>query len=660
MKKLKPYSIDQQRDLIRKAVTNSRRRHELWRGLQSLYRHGSIDRANEAMPAGKLQELLPDLSEETANLILPHLTIILATVADRDPQFVAVPFGGGEAAEAHRDTVEGVLDYFWQRLSATETLRDAAQDAVFLGKGIIKTGWVVVTEDEDRDEGDIAEDAMALQEGAAVLSEFSEDGPLELDLEEAAEHVATTETRTLVSQPFIEYVSPFDLFVAPGTRRLDDARWIVHRVSLPKDEVMVRFGVSEDEVMGDGVGGSSSEYVAEHVRQADERDLVGGNPDALETATLFEFYDMRTRTLTVMQVDGEKPLAEVEFAWDHGRSPFVEINNYKVDGNDFWGFGDIENAARLQSLFNDFLTKQVESASRAGNKYGVRSDLLTEDARAAIESDDPDVFIPMDLPNGEDIRNAIVAFERKGIPREQIDAKEDVQELLRLVLGINDFQAGGSGADRMSATAAAVVDGTATLRAQDKIASIERGAADTANRLVLLAQQFLPEETAIRVSRREQPVWLQVSPEDLEGEFLVRVESGSTRAVNPQTREQQGMRTLQDVVPLLLELGMDPLPAVKQALRDLGYDPDLLLQPMPEPEPEPEPEPGPPPMPGMPPGMPPGPAPLPDEPGGMDPFLQAAMAADGQGPAPSTGAMMMGYGGPPVPALAQQQGDILL
>ena len=70
---------------------------------------------------------------------------------------------------------------------------------------------------------------------------------------------------------------------------------------------------------------------------------------------------------------------------------------------------------------------------------------------------------------------------------------------------------------------------------------------------------------------------------DIYGEFLVSVEGGSTRAINPATREQQGLRTLGDVVPALVQLGFDPVPALRAALRDLGYDPDVMLRPMQQP-----------------------------------------------------------------------------
>jgi hypothetical protein len=130
----------------------------------------------------------------------------------------------------------------------------------------------------------------------------------------------------------------------------------------------------------------------------------------------------------------------------------------------------------------------------------------------------------------------------------------------------------------MSATAAAVVEGVATLRAQDKILSVEEAAANIGQQILLLCQEYLDEPTAIRIAGVEGAEWPEVSKSDLYGEFLISVEGGSLRAINPAAREQKGLRLLNEVTPMLMNLGYDPEPALRTALRDLGFDPDLMLQ----------------------------------------------------------------------------------
>jgi hypothetical protein len=396
---------------------------------------------------------------------------------------------------------------------------------------------------------------------------------------------------------------------------------------LPVDEILANpeFDATEEEIVRDGMlVNESDEWQAEWRRQTEDARGIHGSTLALDTATIWEFYDMRTRRMMVFQLNGSKTLWEGEIPWSHRYPPFVHVRNYTATGNDFWGFGDIDNVAALQDMFNEFLTEQLENARRSGQKYLVRANAVTEELIAALESSESDVVAPVNLPTGEPLEGVIRPVFRQALSGDVYAAKAELEEKMRQVLGINDFQAGGIGADRMSATAAAVVDGVATLRAQSKIASVEKAASAIGNQILLLCQEYLDEPTAIRMTASEGARWDEISKEDIYGEFLVSVEGGSTRAINPATREQQGLRTLGDVVPALVQLGYDPTPALRSALRDLGYDPDVMLVPMQQ-EPQP--------MPGQ--GSP-------------------------EGGQPMTSEQMIALGGPGAPARAQGAGTIAL
>lgn len=631
--KLEPYALDAMKDMVRAEVRASEPRHARWRVLQALYRTGSVTEAERYAP-GKLTDLYPSLTDYSLNLVLPHLNVIMASVVARDPKPLATPYGGGERAEAARDTAEGVIGYWWHRLRLTGEVRDATRDAVFLGKGLLKTGWRRVEADEAPDDATVREDARELMEEDRRLRVLAgEDDPDPMPAAEAVEMAASPAQQLLENGPYSEYVSPFDFFVPPQARRLEDARWMCHRVTVPADEVLANpaFNITDEDLVRDGQDTPGDRYRAEWARQAAEDAGWDGMQRRQDTATLYEFYDMRTRRLTVFQLDGDEPLFEDDFYWDHAWSPFVEVNGFKEHGNDFWGFGFLENLANAQSIFNDMLTEQVENAQRAGTKYLSRKGVLDATAVSALESPQSDTVAQVDLGNGERIEDAIFAVPRPGLSPDVYQLQADMDEFMRKVLGINDFQAGGVGADRMSATAAAVVDGVATLRAQDMISEVERACSEVASRILLLCQEFMDRPTAIRIAGVEQAVWQRVSREDLFGEFIVQVESGSTRAVNPATREQQGLRTLAEVLPVVAELGYDPTPALRQALRDLGYDPDVILSRPAQPAAGPA-------------------APSEDE------FMQL-MAGGG---APSNGEQMMALGGPPQAADAQAGGGVAL
>lgn len=568
---LKPYDLVSQQEMVRSAIQRHEPLHRSWRALEVLYRTGSIEQAEKAS-AGTLADLLPEMDRQVVNLVLPHINVMLASIVARDPKHLAEPLSGGRDGEKVAKTAEAVVSYFWKRTQATAELRDATQDALLLGNGFLKTGWA--HRERDAEDGD-----PEWQEAQALAAELAFEG-VESDLLDLSSHVVE------LDEPYVEYASPYDLFVPPNANRMETVRWVCHRVTLPVDEVEANeaFDSSVD-VVPDGLeAGDHSDLVAEWKRQAKSEVGLGQNDQALDTATLFEFYDMRTRRLTVFQMGAAAPLFDDDLPYAHRYPPFVHLTNYRQNGNSFWAFGDLENVARVQALFNEMVALQVDNARRSGAKHLVHEDAWTDELEEALLSDMPDVIAKVTAPNGQPLAELIHTVQREGLHGDVYAAKDEFEDHVRKILGINDFQAGGSGADRMSATAAAVVDGIASLRAMDKVASVEAAAARAGEQLLLLCQEFLTEARAVKLTTPQGASWPEVSSADISGEFLMSIEGGSTQAVNPQTREEHGRKTLQEILPLVVEMGMDPMPLLRSGIRDLGYDPDLVLIPRPQPE----------------------------------------------------------------------------
>ncbi len=581
---LEPYTLDEMQDLMRHSVSIMDERHARWRLIEAIYRTGSLNHPQH-VNAGRLRDLFPDMNQHVVNFILPHINIIMASVVSREPQFLVTPIAGGPEAENGAETAEAIVNYFWRRLRITRELRDATADAVKIGSGFVKVGWTHIEQEFEKDQLSIQEEALDSFETArldALLSDKEFDGNIQL----LKDSVQTTYMKVIRSEPFVSYVSPYDIFIPQNARRMEDLPWVAHRITLPVDEILANpeFDIDEADLVRDGHQSVTNEYQAEWRRQSEDGRGLYASSKALDTATFWEFYDMRTRTLTIFQLEAQEPLWEGEYDWAHRYPPFVHIRNYTAHGNDFWGFGDIENVAGIQNLFNEFLTEQFENARRSGQKYLIRKDAITDELMAALESPESDVVAPVDVPNGEPLSEIIVPIFRQALSGDIYAAKQQLEDYMQTVLGINEFQAGGMGADRMSATAAAVVEGIATLRAQEKITSIEEGAAQIGNLIVLLCQQFLDEPTAIRISGNDEAVWAEVSKSDIYGEHAVAVEGGSLRSLNPATREQQGVRLLTEIVPTLMQFGYDPEPALRSAIRAFGYRPDEMLVPAPQPE----------------------------------------------------------------------------
>ena len=565
---MKSYTLNDKQLLLRDAIRRMDPLHQHWKVLEGLFRTGLRRELNARDFSDLTPTPIPGNVLKTINMVLPHISLMTTSIVSRDPQMLVTPVGGqDEETEDNATFAQAVLQYFWRRTNATDDVKAATEDMLKLGNGFVKVGWEYVAEEYKENPEALMDETLMAVEAADATAEDGGFAPDITDLVDSNKAQFTYE-RVISDDPFVEYVSPYDMFCAKDARRIEGARWVAQRLRLPLDDLRARFG--EDAVISVDATIASDNLVATYNTQTTL-------PEVLSYAVIYEFYDMDKRELTVMQLDGSEPLYEGPIPYQHRYPPFVHFRNYNDGGMQFWAFGDLENIAGIQLMLGEVTRAQIDDLKRSGNKYAVRKRNLTPEVKKQLESPLPDQVIVFDVPETTSLQDIVVPLNRLATPSDAYSMDAKLQDAMQGVLGINDFQAGGVGANRMSATAAAVVDGVATLRAQDKLAAVEAGIAGIGQRILLLCQEFLDETRAIRIAGSGGAMWLQVSASDIFGEFRVNVEGGSTRALNPATRAQRGIQTLQTVVPTLSQLGYDPTNAVRMALRDMGYDPNYLM-----------------------------------------------------------------------------------
>jgi len=593
MNKVEPFTLDKAQAAVSRQLENALSRHQRWRFFENLYRYGDVQVASNATKGevGTLfdpdtWQALPDI----ANMVLPHISVIEGSIVARDPKLIATPVAGGPEAEKVAATAQGVVSYFWPRVNGTPRAAAATHDMLVLGNGVLKVGWAQDTEDEDIPDEDQQVQLAGLLESEAVMADFEAREPRDVD--ELKDMVATSRARVMLDEPFVEYVSPYDFFVDDTATDLDDARWVAQRITLPVDEVEGNSNWSK--TARDELTATVNDYRAPGNRGAewtrkDGPSIESEGDGAWETVTLWEFYDLRTRHLLVFADSAEHALFDDDMPWSNRHSGFVHMRNSRASGTDFWGFSDVEAIASLQQALNEMLTEQMDNARRAGNKYAVDDDVWSDDLKAALESDMPEEVFRVVNDSQRPLSDLILPLERQPLPADVYQARTDADYFMRAVLGLSDFQTGGNGADRMSATAASMVGDVTSIRAAAKAAQVEAGVARVGQLVLLLSQEFLSEPRAVRMSGLSGPQWVDVTSEDLWAEMLVTVEAGSMRRENEESQESKGRTLLVEIAPTLVELGMDPIPAVRQGVLLLGFDPDLLTQLAP---PDPEIEPG--------------------------------------------------------------------
>jgi len=578
------YSLKDKQAVIRDAIRRMEPVHTHWRMLEAIYRTG----AQRELTMLDLNRILPfpvpGSFLRTVNMVLPHFTMIINTVSARDPKFVVTPVGGDlEIIERNARIAQTVLSYFWKRSDATSTLRDMTQDMVILGNGFAKVGWAYSENTLDRtpeDYNNEVTDVLAAAMGQAELMGMPLD---EQQIAELVDSVSLTQQLAEEDEPFVEYVSPYDLFLPANARRMNTARWVCQRIRIPLTEA--RDNDLFNKEARDNLKGDTGYVDPTTLTQFEDRSE--GLPEVFSFVTLYEFYDMKAHTLCVFQLDSEKALYEGPNPHAHRYPPFVHMRNFNDGGMTCWSFGDLENIAGLQLMINEIMVAELNDLKRVGNKYFVNKKVLTPELTKALQDNKPDQVIPLDLPGNVGINEVLVPVQRLATPADNYMMEDKLQGYMQRILGVTDFQLGNiSAANRTPATAAAAVEGASTTRAMDKMTNVEKASREVALRMLALCQQFMDSSKAVRIAGPNATTWLQVTDDDIEGEFFIDVEGGSTQAINPATRYRQGQELLQQIVPILGQMGYDPEPATRAALSYMGLNPDqILVRPEPAPAP---------------------------------------------------------------------------
>ena len=644
------YTLKDKQAAIRDAIRRMEPVHEHWRLLEALYRTGAQRELTQLDLNRILPFPIPGSFLRTVNMILPHLTLLITYVAARDPKFVITPTDGDPlVVEQNGSTARAVLDYYWRRANATEVLRDMTQDMVLLGNGFCKVGWSYTEDTIDRTAEEIVDDTNLLVEAA---NEVALETGLDLTAETVAEivdAVALTEQLVVEDEPYVEYVSPYDVFLPADCRRLNTARWVCQRMRMPIDEIRNNPYFDKQAVKDIKIDTNYIDRATiDHFEMREE-----GLPEIFQYTTVYEFYDMKSRTLCVFQMDADRALFEGEIPYTHRYSPFVHMRNFSDGGSTCWSFGDLENIAGIQLMINEIMVAEINDLKRVGNKYFINKKVLTPELSKALQENRPDQVIPVDLPGNVTMNEVLVPVQRQATPADNYVMEDKLQDYMQRILGISDLQAGSlQSASRVPATAAAALEGATTTRAMDKMTNVEKASREIGTRILALSQQFMAEEKAIRIAGPNAPMWLEVSPDDIEGEFSIEAEGGSTQAINPASRARQGLEMLNMVIPTLANFGYDPEPALRMAFQYMGLNPDHLLV---RPEPQPM---GPEMLGGMPPemGMAPGQEQLPPD------LLAMLQQQQGEPVSPEMNSPMMqdlaNLGGPPVPAAGT--GEVIL
>jgi hypothetical protein len=487
---------------------------DLWQRMIDLYR-GKHHRTDI-----KEDQLLVNMAFSTINIVAPSVAVNHPKITVNAKR----PEDGDKAV-----VTEAIVNYWWRHYDCQKEFRRSVKDALILGHGWVKTGYRYVEEEK------------------VVEGQFDSYDEL---AENREENVAESNLIVKEDRPFVERVSPFDVFVDPDATSMEDARWIAQRIRRPLEDV------KKDKRYNSTARQEAAPSHYSKWGQDAYRPRRSTSPEDAYVE-VWEWYDIDRNTVSVFCDGSDKFLVapkEIPFAFGQ---PFVMIRNYDVPET-FYPMGELEAIEPLQHELNQTRTQMMNHRKRFSRKWLYKETAFDTDGRQALESDEDNVMVP--VISDDNLGNVISPMPAVINPPEFYNQSDLISMDMNRVSGVSEYQQGSMPEIRRTATEAAIVQDASNARASDKLAIIERSIGDCARRLVMLAQQFMTGEQAIRVVGSEaEPLWLTFDRDYIQGEFDYEVEGGSTAPMNESFRRQRALQIVDAMAPFagagILDMG---------------------------------------------------------------------------------------------------------
>ena len=530
----------------RKKIEHSRkwRKEEkydkLWRRMIDLYK------GKHYLQVAEEDRMLVNVCFATINVIGPSVAVNhpKITVGARKPE------DGDKAI-----ITEAIINYWWRHYDCQKQMRRAVDDYLILGHGWLKTGYRFIEEEklvkaQAEDEGEYTDptQGMSLESQLVVVED----------------------------RPFVERVSPFDVFIDPDATSIDDAKWIAQRVRRPmidvKNDPKYARRAREDCQASHYNRWSSDDGKPKMSRREED-----GYVD------VWEFYDIRRQIMAVFCDGGDNFLInphKMPYAFGH---PFVMLRNYDVPEH-FYPMGELEAIEPLQYELNETRTQMMNHRKRFARKWLYRESAFDQDGRAALESDEDNVMVP--VVSDEPIAGVVSSMPAIVNPPELYTISGTITEDIDRISGVAEFMRGGSSEISRTATESAMMQDAMNARTSDKLAEVERAIASAAKRLVGLAQQYMTGEQVARVvGSGAMPIWVNFDRDYIQGEFDFEVEAGSTQPVNESFRRQMALQMVDAMAPFV-GAGVVDMAALARHVLQFGFgvkSPEAFLaQPAPQ------------------------------------------------------------------------------
>ena len=521
----------------------------LWRRMVDLYRGKHWPRTT----VSKEDLIAVNLAFSTVNVIAPAVSV-------NHPKIVVTP--NKPEDEDRSAFVEAVVNHLWRHHDFRKPFRRSVKDFLIFGHGWLKVGWKFL--EQERELGEAERDEL-FAEATVETDMFAMENPeMAGDLPGEQQMMASVPLTTMTvveDQPFIERVSPYDIYIDPEATCIEDAQWIAQRITRPLDEAKkdkrykasVRKNLSADSML--------NPMYAPTDREEQNQYLAG----VVERTVIYEFYDIVNNTMSVVpQSGGEFLVDPMPMPYAYGQ-PFVMLRNYDVPDY-FYPMGDLEAIESLQLELDKTRSQLMNARKRYARKYLYHERSFGPEGREALESEDDGRLVPV-VDENKPLSEIVVPMPQIPLSPEIYNLSAIIEQDINTVSGVSEYARGSMPEIRRTATEASIIADAQNARAADKLAIVEIGIGHLARRVIQLMQQYMTGEQMAQVSAAGgETLFVPFARDDIVGEYDFSVEGGSTQPMNETIRKQQAVSLMNAVAPLV-GIVIDPAALAKYVLQ---------------------------------------------------------------------------------------------
>jgi len=498
----------------------------------------------------------------SVNLAFSTINVIAPSVSVNHPKIVVRANNPAEQGQAA--FIESIVNYMWRHHDYRKPFRRAVKDFLIVGHGWVKVGWRFVEQERMLSE---EERQFMFDEAVVEANVFASEAPgMAAELpsnSDIASGVPETGMTVVEDQPFVERISPFDMFVDPEATCLDDMNWIAQRVIRPLEEAQrdkrYKAGVRKRLTADAGVNPMYSDSFRERRAWSDPEERV----------TIWEYYDVEANTMSVFAENSDEFLIDpVQMPYAYGQ-PFVMLRNFDVP-DFFYPIGELEPIESLQLELDKTRSQLMNDRKRYARKYLYHERSFGPEGREALESDDDGRLVPV-VDENKPLSEVVVPMPQTSVSPEIYAYSQTIEEDINTVSGVSEYARGAMPEIRRTATEASIIADAQNARAADKLATVELAIGFIGRRVIQLLQQFMTGEAVARIELGGSDAeFIEYSREQILGEYDFQVEGGSTQPLNDTIRKQQAVSLMNALGPLIGTV-VDPA-ALAMHVLEQGFD----------------------------------------------------------------------------------------